>query len=153
MARVVKVFRTLRNHWKKSTFAVCVLSYGGYWLYGKHWWVSHISRYGLDRVLRLLFPCPKCCLIFYQWQYPAQRSVSISQGKVALNCPYRLLKNTSFLYVTAQLKITFSVTGIWTAANSTTGAAEESNCDFEPCSLQWVRLINSTLHVDTDSLV
>ncbi|XP_029008740.1 acylglycerol kinase, mitochondrial [Betta splendens] len=36
MARVVKVFRTLRNHWKKSTFAVCVLSYGGYWLYGKH---------------------------------------------------------------------------------------------------------------------
>lgn len=36
MARVVKVFRTLRNHWKKSTVAVCVLSYGGYWLYGKH---------------------------------------------------------------------------------------------------------------------
>uniref|UniRef100_A0A4W6C0T4 Acylglycerol kinase, mitochondrial n=1 Tax=Lates calcarifer TaxID=8187 RepID=A0A4W6C0T4_LATCA len=36
MARVVKVFRTLRNHWKKSTFAVCVLSYGSYWLYGKH---------------------------------------------------------------------------------------------------------------------
>uniref|UniRef100_A0A8C1R1W6 Acylglycerol kinase, mitochondrial n=1 Tax=Cyprinus carpio TaxID=7962 RepID=A0A8C1R1W6_CYPCA len=36
MARVVKVFRTLRNHWKKSTFAVCVLSYGGHWLYGKH---------------------------------------------------------------------------------------------------------------------
>lgn len=36
MARVVKVFRTLRNHWKKSTFAVCVVSYGSYWLYGKH---------------------------------------------------------------------------------------------------------------------
>uniref|UniRef100_H3CTQ7 Acylglycerol kinase, mitochondrial n=2 Tax=Tetraodon nigroviridis TaxID=99883 RepID=H3CTQ7_TETNG len=36
MARVVKVFRTLRNHWKKSTFAVCVVSYGGHWLYGKH---------------------------------------------------------------------------------------------------------------------
>uniref|UniRef100_A0A8C9Y564 Acylglycerol kinase, mitochondrial n=1 Tax=Sander lucioperca TaxID=283035 RepID=A0A8C9Y564_SANLU len=36
MARVVKGFRTLRNHWKKSTFAVCVLSYGGHWLYGKH---------------------------------------------------------------------------------------------------------------------
>lgn len=36
MARVVKVFRTLRNHWKKSTFAVCVLSYGGHWLYGRH---------------------------------------------------------------------------------------------------------------------
>nr|Q7ZW00.2 RecName: Full=Acylglycerol kinase, mitochondrial; AltName: Full=Multiple substrate lipid kinase; Short=MuLK; Short=Multi-substrate lipid kinase [Danio rerio] len=36
MARVVKVFRTLRNHWKKSTFAVCVLSYGGHWLYGNH---------------------------------------------------------------------------------------------------------------------
>lgn len=36
MARVVKVFRTLRNHWKKTTFAVAVLSYGGHWLYGKH---------------------------------------------------------------------------------------------------------------------
>lgn len=36
MARVVKVFRTLRNHWKKSTFGVCVVSYGSYWLYGKH---------------------------------------------------------------------------------------------------------------------
>lgn len=36
MARVVKGFRTLRNHWKKSTVGVCVLSYGGYWLYGKH---------------------------------------------------------------------------------------------------------------------
>ncbi|XP_061677395.1 acylglycerol kinase, mitochondrial [Syngnathoides biaculeatus] len=36
MARVVKVFRTLRNHWKKSTFAVCVLSYGTHWLYGKY---------------------------------------------------------------------------------------------------------------------
>lgn len=36
MGRVVKVLRTLRNHWKKSTFAACVLSYGGYWFYGKH---------------------------------------------------------------------------------------------------------------------
>ncbi|XP_068579133.1 acylglycerol kinase, mitochondrial [Cebidichthys violaceus] len=36
MARVVKVFRTLRNNWKKSTFAVCVLSYGSHWLYGIH---------------------------------------------------------------------------------------------------------------------
>lgn len=36
MARVVKVFRTLRNHWKKSTVAVCLLSYGGHWLFGKH---------------------------------------------------------------------------------------------------------------------
>ncbi|XP_077566063.1 acylglycerol kinase, mitochondrial [Stigmatopora nigra] len=36
MARVVKVFRTLRNHWKKSTLAVCVLSYGSHWLYGKY---------------------------------------------------------------------------------------------------------------------
>ncbi|KAI1882085.1 hypothetical protein AGOR_G00247060 [Albula goreensis] len=36
MARVVRVLRTLRNHWKKSTVAVCALSYGGHWLYGKH---------------------------------------------------------------------------------------------------------------------
>ncbi|KAG9342682.1 hypothetical protein JZ751_016119 [Albula glossodonta] len=32
MARVVRVLRTLRNHWKKSTVAVCALSYGGHWL-------------------------------------------------------------------------------------------------------------------------
>uniref|UniRef100_A0A3P8P5C2 Acylglycerol kinase, mitochondrial n=1 Tax=Astatotilapia calliptera TaxID=8154 RepID=A0A3P8P5C2_ASTCA len=53
MARVVKVFRTLRNHWKKSTFAVCVLSYGGYWLYGKHWWVFHAineTEYGQQQI-------------------------------------------------------------------------------------------------------
>ncbi|KAL4612825.1 acylglycerol kinase, mitochondrial [Arapaima gigas] len=36
MARVLKVLRTLRNHWKKSTLAACALSYGGHWLYGKH---------------------------------------------------------------------------------------------------------------------
>uniref|UniRef100_A0A6Q2X8N9 Acylglycerol kinase, mitochondrial n=1 Tax=Esox lucius TaxID=8010 RepID=A0A6Q2X8N9_ESOLU len=36
MARVVKVFVTLRNHWKKSTVAALALSYGGNWLYGKH---------------------------------------------------------------------------------------------------------------------
>ncbi|XP_018602983.1 acylglycerol kinase, mitochondrial [Scleropages formosus] len=36
MARVLKVLRTLRNHWKKSALAVCVFSYGGHWLYGKH---------------------------------------------------------------------------------------------------------------------
>nr|XP_046167031.1 acylglycerol kinase, mitochondrial-like [Oncorhynchus gorbuscha] len=36
MALVVKVFGTLRNHWKKSTVAACALSYGGHWLYGKH---------------------------------------------------------------------------------------------------------------------
>ncbi|XP_051917713.1 acylglycerol kinase, mitochondrial [Hippocampus zosterae] len=36
MSRVVRVFRTLRNHWKKSTFAVCVLSYGSHWLYGRY---------------------------------------------------------------------------------------------------------------------
>ncbi|PWA33044.1 hypothetical protein CCH79_00013022 [Gambusia affinis] len=43
MARVVKVFRALRNHWKKSTLAVCVLSYGGYWLYGCHLCVTSDS--------------------------------------------------------------------------------------------------------------
>ncbi|XP_047678025.1 acylglycerol kinase, mitochondrial isoform X2 [Tachysurus fulvidraco] len=42
MARVVKVLQTLRNHWKKSTVAVCVLSYGGRWLYGKH--CDHVLR-------------------------------------------------------------------------------------------------------------
>ncbi|NXF52356.1 AGK protein, partial [Oceanites oceanicus] len=32
----VKVLGTLRNHWKKTTFGVCLLSWGGNWLYGKH---------------------------------------------------------------------------------------------------------------------
>ncbi|XP_059672145.1 acylglycerol kinase, mitochondrial isoform X2 [Gavia stellata] len=36
MAGVVKMLRTLRNHWKKTTFGVCLLSWGGNWLYGKH---------------------------------------------------------------------------------------------------------------------
>uniref|UniRef100_A0A8C8IJG3 Acylglycerol kinase, mitochondrial n=1 Tax=Oncorhynchus tshawytscha TaxID=74940 RepID=A0A8C8IJG3_ONCTS len=44
MARVVKVFVTLRNHWKKSTVAACALSYGGHWLYGKHWCVTFPSE-------------------------------------------------------------------------------------------------------------
>uniref|UniRef100_A0A8C8EF51 Acylglycerol kinase, mitochondrial n=1 Tax=Otus sunia TaxID=257818 RepID=A0A8C8EF51_9STRI len=29
-------FPTVRNHWKKTTFGVCLLSWGGNWLYGKH---------------------------------------------------------------------------------------------------------------------
>ncbi|KAF6275787.1 acylglycerol kinase [Rhinolophus ferrumequinum] len=29
-------FKTLRNHWKKTTAGVCLLSWGGHWLYGKH---------------------------------------------------------------------------------------------------------------------
>ncbi|NXE19250.1 AGK protein, partial [Ardeotis kori] len=32
----MKVLTTLRNHWKKTTFGVCLLSWGGNWLYGKH---------------------------------------------------------------------------------------------------------------------
>ncbi|XP_004937932.4 acylglycerol kinase, mitochondrial [Gallus gallus] len=36
MAGAGKVFATLRNHWKKTTFGVCLLSWGGNWLYGKH---------------------------------------------------------------------------------------------------------------------
>ncbi|XP_029472005.1 acylglycerol kinase, mitochondrial [Rhinatrema bivittatum] len=36
MARVVKVLKTLRNHWKKSTVGFCLLAYGSNWLYGKH---------------------------------------------------------------------------------------------------------------------
>ncbi|KAM3926613.1 acylglycerol kinase, mitochondrial [Leptodactylus fuscus] len=36
MARVVRIFKTLRNHWKKSTVGFCLLAYGGHWMYGKH---------------------------------------------------------------------------------------------------------------------
>uniref|UniRef100_A0A7N8X4Q8 Acylglycerol kinase, mitochondrial n=1 Tax=Mastacembelus armatus TaxID=205130 RepID=A0A7N8X4Q8_9TELE len=53
MARVMKVFRTLRNHWKKSTFAVCVLSYGGYWLYGKHWKANNLFEKNAAPILHL----------------------------------------------------------------------------------------------------
>lgn len=37
MARAAKALTTLRNHWKKTAFGVCLLSWGGHWLYGKHW--------------------------------------------------------------------------------------------------------------------
>ncbi|PNJ51964.1 AGK isoform 6 [Pongo abelii] len=30
-------FKTLRNHWKKTTAGLCLLTWGGHWLYGKHW--------------------------------------------------------------------------------------------------------------------
>lgn len=65
MARVVKLLRTLRNHWKKSTFAVCVLSYGGHWLYGKHWWVTPSLAYMLDKIeaIFLWFTCNDLYLI------------------------------------------------------------------------------------------
>ncbi|KAM9311501.1 acylglycerol kinase, mitochondrial [Gastrophryne carolinensis] len=36
MARVVRIFKTLRNHWKKSTVGFCLLAYGGHWMYGRH---------------------------------------------------------------------------------------------------------------------
>ncbi|KAM4747282.1 acylglycerol kinase, mitochondrial isoform 2-T2 [Rhinophrynus dorsalis] len=36
MARVVRIVKTLRNHWKKSTVGFCLLAYGGHWMYGKH---------------------------------------------------------------------------------------------------------------------
>lgn len=36
MSRVVKIFKTLRNHWKKSTFAACLLTYGGWYLNERH---------------------------------------------------------------------------------------------------------------------
>ncbi|KAG8438682.1 hypothetical protein GDO86_005028 [Hymenochirus boettgeri] len=36
MARVVRIFKTLRNHWKKSTVGFCLLGYGGNWMYGKY---------------------------------------------------------------------------------------------------------------------
>uniref|UniRef100_A0A1E1XFA3 Acylglycerol kinase, mitochondrial n=1 Tax=Amblyomma aureolatum TaxID=187763 RepID=A0A1E1XFA3_9ACAR len=32
MSRIVKIVKTLRNHWKKSTFAACLLTYGGWYL-------------------------------------------------------------------------------------------------------------------------
>ncbi|XP_044296965.1 acylglycerol kinase, mitochondrial isoform X2 [Varanus komodoensis] len=36
MAKVMKIFHTLRNHWKKTTVGTCLLAWGGNWLYGKH---------------------------------------------------------------------------------------------------------------------
>lgn len=128
MARVVKAFRTLRNHWKKSTVAVCVLSYGGYWLYGKHWWVSEL----LDFWQIILFLCPKCCtLCFISDNVVRREACQLAKVK------YRLLKciHNDILFV---LTIIFSL-GIWTSIDSTPGAAEKSYSDFEPCSFQRVR--------------
>ncbi|CAB1313586.1 unnamed protein product [Coregonus sp. 'balchen'] len=53
MARVVKVFVTLRNHWKKSTVAACALSYGGHWLYGKHWKANTLFEKNAAPILHL----------------------------------------------------------------------------------------------------
>ncbi|XP_073506255.1 acylglycerol kinase, mitochondrial isoform X4 [Phyllobates terribilis] len=36
MARVIRVVKTLRNHWKKSTVGFCLLAYGSNWMYGKY---------------------------------------------------------------------------------------------------------------------
>ncbi|XP_073178357.1 acylglycerol kinase, mitochondrial isoform X3 [Lepidochelys kempii] len=36
MARVVRMFKTFKTHWKKTTVGVCLLTWGGNWLYGKH---------------------------------------------------------------------------------------------------------------------
>ncbi|XP_075285532.1 acylglycerol kinase, mitochondrial isoform X4 [Opisthocomus hoazin] len=36
MARAVRALTALRSHWKKTTFGVCLLSWGGSWLYGRH---------------------------------------------------------------------------------------------------------------------
>nr|XP_030709890.1 acylglycerol kinase, mitochondrial isoform X5 [Globicephala melas] len=35
-------FKTLRNHWKKTTAGICLMTWGGHWLYGKHW-ISAVS--------------------------------------------------------------------------------------------------------------
>ncbi|KAB0375536.1 hypothetical protein FD755_012179, partial [Muntiacus reevesi] len=29
-------FKTLRNHWKKTTAGICLLTWGGHWVYGKY---------------------------------------------------------------------------------------------------------------------
>ncbi|XP_028929325.1 acylglycerol kinase, mitochondrial isoform X1 [Ornithorhynchus anatinus] len=33
---MAQLARSLRNHWKKTTAGVCLLTWGGHWLYGKH---------------------------------------------------------------------------------------------------------------------
>lgn len=34
--KMTTFFKTLRNHWKKTTAGLCLLTWGGHWLYGKH---------------------------------------------------------------------------------------------------------------------
>ncbi|ETE72343.1 Acylglycerol kinase, mitochondrial, partial [Ophiophagus hannah] len=36
MAKVITMLQTLRNHWKKTTVGICLVTWGGNWLYGKH---------------------------------------------------------------------------------------------------------------------
>uniref|UniRef100_A0A4X2LAZ4 Acylglycerol kinase, mitochondrial n=2 Tax=Vombatus ursinus TaxID=29139 RepID=A0A4X2LAZ4_VOMUR len=33
---MTQLVKTFRNHWKKTTFGACLLTWGGHWLYGKH---------------------------------------------------------------------------------------------------------------------
>ena len=46
------MFRTLRNHWKKSLFAACALSYGSKWMY---------DRYQANKIRR--FYCEQAALL------------------------------------------------------------------------------------------
>ncbi|KAM3833697.1 acylglycerol kinase, mitochondrial isoform 2-T2 [Vipera latastei] len=36
MAKVITMLQALRNHWKKTTVGICLVTWGGNWLYGKH---------------------------------------------------------------------------------------------------------------------
>ncbi|MEE6477751.1 hypothetical protein FKM82_011619 [Ascaphus truei] len=71
MARVVRIFKTLRNHWKKSTVGFCLLAYGGNWIYGKH----------CDNILRRA-ACEEAQVFGSQLIHP---SVSVKKATVFLN--------------------------------------------------------------------
>ncbi len=55
MARIVRVFKTLRNHWKKSTFGFLLLSYGADYGYGKFQYVQHFVTPNFMITFSMLF--------------------------------------------------------------------------------------------------
>ncbi|KAM8974500.1 acylglycerol kinase, mitochondrial [Pelodytes ibericus] len=71
MARVVRIFKTLRNHWKKSTVGFCLLGYGSYWVYGKY----------CDNLLRRA-ACEEAQVFGNQLIYP---STAVRKAMVFLN--------------------------------------------------------------------
>ncbi|KAM4037198.1 acylglycerol kinase, mitochondrial [Anomaloglossus baeobatrachus] len=70
-ARVVRIFKTLRNHWKKSTVGFCLLAYGSNWMYGKY----------CDNLLRRA-ACQEAQVFGHQLIYP---NTAVKKATVFLN--------------------------------------------------------------------
>uniref|UniRef100_A0A4W3ILH8 Acylglycerol kinase, mitochondrial n=1 Tax=Callorhinchus milii TaxID=7868 RepID=A0A4W3ILH8_CALMI len=50
---MARLLRTVRNHWKKSTFGVCALSCGAKWVYNRHWKARNLFEKNAAPILHL----------------------------------------------------------------------------------------------------